>query len=127
MWSASRPHTAAADPAGRHDGRARRRSAGPTRDLRTGTFGHPWENTLCVFGRDLLDRVENGLTALLGEPTRRDGRNTGRVWTFGPERGSRQRCRPLRRAGGRGARAPGGGGPVKPVARDGPPRLASRA
>lgn len=59
-----------------------------THDLRMGTFGHPWENTLCVFGRDLLARVENGLTALLGEPTRRDGRNTGRVWTFGPERGS---------------------------------------
>ncbi|WP_435107007.1 DUF2716 domain-containing protein [Nocardiopsis synnemataformans] len=60
-----------------------------TRDLRMGTFGHPWENTLCVFGRDLLDRVENGLTALLGEPTRRNGRNTGRVWTFGPECGPR--------------------------------------
>ncbi|MEU1897575.1 DUF2716 domain-containing protein [Nocardiopsis dassonvillei] len=59
-----------------------------THNLRLGTFGHPWENTLCVFGRDLLARVENGLTALLGEPTRRDGRNTGRVWTFGPERGS---------------------------------------
>ncbi|ASU58676.1 hypothetical protein CGQ36_14400 [Nocardiopsis dassonvillei] len=43
---------------------------------------------MCVFGRDLLARVENGLTALLGEPTRRDGRSTGRVWTFGPERGS---------------------------------------
>ncbi|GAB2505855.1 DUF2716 domain-containing protein [Nocardiopsis aegyptia] len=46
-----------------------------TPDLRLGTFGHPWENTLCVFGRDLLDRVEDGITALLGEPTRRGGRS----------------------------------------------------
>ncbi|KOX16320.1 DUF2716 domain-containing protein [Nocardiopsis sp. NRRL B-16309] len=50
-----------------------------TPDLRLGTFGHPWENTLCVFGRDLLDRVEDGVTALLGEPARRGGRNTRRV------------------------------------------------
>ncbi|RKS08532.1 uncharacterized protein DUF2716 [Nocardiopsis sp. Huas11] len=56
-----------------------------TADLRLGTFGHPWENTLCVFGRELLDRVEDGVTALLGEPTRRGGRNTHRVWTFGPD------------------------------------------
>ncbi|WP_275101361.1 DUF2716 domain-containing protein [Nocardiopsis dassonvillei] len=57
--------------------------------MRLGTFGHPWEHTLCVFGRDLLARVEGRLTALLGEPTRGDGRDTGRVWTFGPGGGSR--------------------------------------
>ncbi|MEU8631730.1 DUF2716 domain-containing protein [Amycolatopsis sp. NPDC048633] len=41
-----------------------------TSDLRLGTFGHPWEETLCVFG-ELLTRVEPALTALLGPPTRR--------------------------------------------------------
>jgi hypothetical protein len=26
-------------------------------DLRTGTFGHPWEQTLCVFGPELIDSL----------------------------------------------------------------------
>ncbi|MBT2408943.1 DUF2716 domain-containing protein [Streptomyces sp. ISL-21] len=43
-----------------------------TEDLRLGTFGHPWEQTLCVFG-PLLAAVEGELTALLGEPVRRRG------------------------------------------------------
>ncbi|MFE5804729.1 DUF2716 domain-containing protein [Streptomyces sp. NPDC056491] len=42
-------------------------------DLRFGTFGHPWEETLTVFGADLLAAVGGGLTALLGEPLRRTG------------------------------------------------------
>lgn len=41
-----------------------------TRDLRLGTFGHPWEETICVFG-DLLTRIDAELTAALGEPIRR--------------------------------------------------------
>ncbi|MEV0413594.1 DUF2716 domain-containing protein [Streptomyces sp. NPDC050448] len=41
--------------------------------LRFGTFGHPWEHTLTVFGGGLLGAVEAGLTALLGEPVRRRG------------------------------------------------------
>lgn len=41
-----------------------------TEDLRLGTFGHPWEQTLCVFG-PLLAAVETELTGLLGEPVRR--------------------------------------------------------
>ncbi|WP_244180361.1 DUF2716 domain-containing protein [Amycolatopsis pretoriensis] len=41
-----------------------------TRDLRLGTFGHPWEETICVFG-DLLTRIDDDLTAALGEPIRR--------------------------------------------------------
>ncbi|MEV0274741.1 DUF2716 domain-containing protein, partial [Hamadaea sp. NPDC050747] len=36
-------------------------------DFRFGTFGHPWESTLCVFGQDLLNLVEADLDALLGE------------------------------------------------------------
>ncbi|MES0832867.1 DUF2716 domain-containing protein [Nocardiopsis tropica] len=48
-----------------------------TRDLRLGTFGHPWEGSLCVFGRDLLARVEDALTQALGEPRRRGGREVG--------------------------------------------------
>ncbi len=41
--------------------------------LRFGTFGHPWEHTLTVFGAGLLGAVEAELTALLGEPVRRRG------------------------------------------------------
>ncbi|WP_233226272.1 DUF2716 domain-containing protein [Amycolatopsis sp. CA-126428] len=41
-----------------------------TRDLRLGTFGHPWEATVCVFG-ELLTRIDAELTAALGEPIRR--------------------------------------------------------
>ncbi|MBP2471670.1 hypothetical protein JOF53_000542 [Crossiella equi] len=40
-------------------------------DLRFGTFGHPWEATLCVWGTGLVAAVEKELTALLGEPVRR--------------------------------------------------------
>lgn len=41
------------------------------RDLRFGTFGHPWEHTLCVFGESLVAHVEQPLTNLLGPPVRR--------------------------------------------------------
>lgn len=40
-------------------------------DLRFGTFGHPWERTLCVWGAGLLAAAEAELTELLGEPLRR--------------------------------------------------------
>ncbi|WP_020555657.1 DUF2716 domain-containing protein [Embleya scabrispora] len=42
-------------------------------DLRFGTFGHPWEHTLCVFGAELLDAIEQDMQRLLGRPQRRDG------------------------------------------------------
>ncbi|MFB7258393.1 DUF2716 domain-containing protein [Streptomyces nojiriensis] len=42
-----------------------------TDDLRLGTFGHPWEQTLTVWGPTLLAAVETELTELLGEPVRR--------------------------------------------------------
>ncbi|GIH23887.1 hypothetical protein Aph01nite_21970 [Acrocarpospora phusangensis] len=57
-----------------------------TSDLRLGTFGHPWEESLCVFGRDLLTEVEDDLTDLLGTVLRRGGRNIGNIWFFGPGR-----------------------------------------
>ncbi|MGI5508400.1 DUF2716 domain-containing protein [Streptomyces sp. CA-106131] len=53
-----------------------------TRDLRMGTLWHPWEESLCVFGAELLAEVEHDLTAILGTVMRRGGRNTGNVWTF---------------------------------------------
>ncbi|MFJ3306931.1 DUF2716 domain-containing protein [Streptomyces sp. NPDC086549] len=53
-----------------------------SRDLRMGTFWHPWEESLCVFGAELLAEVEHDLTAILGTVMRRGGRNTGNVWTF---------------------------------------------
>ena len=33
--------------------------------LRTGTFGHPWELTLCVIGAELVDSLGPLLSALL--------------------------------------------------------------
>ncbi|MFE2875145.1 DUF2716 domain-containing protein [Streptomyces roseus] len=41
-----------------------------THDLRLGTFGHPWEQTLTVWGPTLLTAVEAELTDLLGDPVR---------------------------------------------------------
>jgi hypothetical protein len=41
-----------------------------TPDLRLGTFGHPFEHTLCVFG-ELVAEVEAELTDFLGKPLRR--------------------------------------------------------
>jgi hypothetical protein len=43
-------------------------------DFRFGTFGHPWEPSLCVFGGGLLDLVEADLHEVLGQVMRRDGR-----------------------------------------------------
>ncbi|WP_414646490.1 DUF2716 domain-containing protein [Embleya scabrispora] len=42
-------------------------------DLRFGTFGHPWEHTLCVFGAELLNVIEQDIHHILGRPLRRDG------------------------------------------------------
>ncbi|GHF85694.1 hypothetical protein GCM10018790_73950 [Kitasatospora xanthocidica] len=42
-------------------------------DLRFGTFGHPWEHTLCVFGAELLDEIEEKVGELLQRVVRRDG------------------------------------------------------
>lgn len=47
-----------------------------TPDLQMGTFGHPWEQTLCVFGSQLLAHVEDDLTAILGAPIRQGGQPT---------------------------------------------------
>ena len=54
-----------------------------TPDLRLGTFGHPWEHSLCVFGADLLAEIETDLTTLLGTAMRRSGRAVGNMGTSG--------------------------------------------
>ena len=46
-------------------------------DLSFGTFGHPWELSLCVFGAPLLDRVADQLGRILPRVLRRDGRKIG--------------------------------------------------
>jgi hypothetical protein len=43
-------------------------------DLSHGTLGHPWEQTLCVFGDRLIAAVETRFTGFLGLPIRRSGR-----------------------------------------------------
>ncbi len=44
-----------------------------TADLREGTFGHPWERTLCVMGERLGDSLGRSLATWL-PVARRDGR-----------------------------------------------------
>ena len=34
-------------------------------DMWSGTFGHPWEGTICVFGRELVDALAPTLSTLL--------------------------------------------------------------
>ena len=41
---------------------------------RFGTLGHPWEQTLCVFGDELLRVLAPRLVDALGEPVRRGGK-----------------------------------------------------
>jgi hypothetical protein len=43
-------------------------------DFSYGTFGRPWEQTLCVFGPAVVERVAARLDALLGPPRRIGGR-----------------------------------------------------
>ncbi|GAA1934447.1 DUF2716 domain-containing protein [Kitasatospora viridis] len=42
-------------------------------DLRFGTFGHPWEHSLCVFGAELLAAVQDDVQQVLKRVLRRDG------------------------------------------------------
>lgn len=43
-------------------------------DFRFGTFGHPWEETLCIFGRSLLDALARDIPTILTRPVRVDGK-----------------------------------------------------
>ncbi|MGW7053568.1 DUF2716 domain-containing protein [Streptomyces sp. NPDC054887] len=45
-----------------------------TEDFRHGTFGHPWEESLCLFGEDLLNAASAELDKVLGSPIRRSGK-----------------------------------------------------
>jgi hypothetical protein len=42
-------------------------------DFTFGTFGHPWEHSLCVFGTDLLNEVAADIHRVLLTVLRRDG------------------------------------------------------
>ncbi|WFB07908.1 DUF2716 domain-containing protein [Streptomyces sp. LX-29] len=46
-------------------------------DFRTGSFGHPWEESICLFGEDLLAAVATEVEAVLGPPIRRSGTAVG--------------------------------------------------
>ncbi|MFD8614550.1 DUF2716 domain-containing protein [Streptomyces sp. NPDC059631] len=43
-------------------------------DFRLGSFGHPWEESLCLFGQELLNAASAEVEKLLGQPIRRSGR-----------------------------------------------------
>lgn len=42
-------------------------------ELRFGTFGHPWEQSLCIFGQTLVDAIGADLRLLFGRPIRVGG------------------------------------------------------
>ncbi|CAL9330257.1 DUF2716 domain-containing protein [Streptomyces sp. enrichment culture] len=44
-------------------------------DFRLGSFGHPWESSVCLFGQELLDTVATEIDDILGPPMRRAGRS----------------------------------------------------
>jgi len=46
-----------------------------SRDFRLGSFGHPWESSVCLFGQALLDTVAAEVDDVLGPPLRRAGRS----------------------------------------------------
>ncbi|QIB42286.1 DUF2716 domain-containing protein [Streptomyces aureoverticillatus] len=41
-----------------------------SQDFRLGSFGHPWESSVCLFGQKLLDAVAAELDDVLGPPLR---------------------------------------------------------
>ncbi|SOE06494.1 Protein of unknown function [Streptomyces sp. Ag109_G2-15] len=43
-------------------------------DFQLGSFGHPWEASVCLFGQRLLDAVAVEVDDVLGPPLRRAGR-----------------------------------------------------
>ncbi len=45
------------------------------KDFEFGTFGHPWEKTICFFGQDLVNLIEQDTPQILGSPIRRNGKN----------------------------------------------------
>jgi len=45
-----------------------------TSDFRIGTFGHPWEETLCIFGQPLLNALDQNMPTYLKQPIRVNGR-----------------------------------------------------
>ncbi|MFI8769394.1 DUF2716 domain-containing protein [Streptomyces sp. NPDC053792] len=48
-------------------------------DFRFGSFGHPWEESLCLFGEELLDVAATEVDKVLGPPIRRSGKAVGPV------------------------------------------------
>ncbi|MGW2202046.1 DUF2716 domain-containing protein [Streptomyces sp. NPDC001774] len=48
-------------------------------DFSYGSFGHPWEETLCLFGEELLDAVSAEVDKVLGSAIRRSGTAQGRA------------------------------------------------
>ena len=42
-------------------------------ELRFGVFGHPWERTMCVFGRELLEALSQDMPKVFAHEIRRGG------------------------------------------------------
>lgn len=45
-------------------------------DFTRGSFGHPWEHSLCLFGADLLATIADDVDRILGRVLRRSGHPT---------------------------------------------------
>jgi hypothetical protein len=46
-----------------------------TPDMTNGIFGHPWRNTICIFGKELLNALESHMPTLFQTPIRRHGKS----------------------------------------------------
>ena len=43
-----------------------------SKDLNCGTFGHPWEETICIIGEELISLVGEQMIDVLGNPIRKN-------------------------------------------------------
>ncbi|MFI5494047.1 DUF2716 domain-containing protein [Actinoplanes sp. NPDC051859] len=62
-------------------------------DFSYGTFGHPWESTICVLGSGLLERVADIMDSVLLQRVREGGRPLGEMRNVAVPSGELDRLR----------------------------------
>jgi hypothetical protein len=44
------------------------------KNLNFGVFGHPWEGTMCIFGKELITNIEQNTPSIFTEKIRVNGK-----------------------------------------------------
>ena len=44
------------------------------KNLNFGVFGHPWEGTMCIFGKELITNIEQNTPSIFTEKMRVNGK-----------------------------------------------------